>query len=649
MAEQNLGKMVIEISAKLDRLDAQLKTAESKTAAAGSKMESAFKNVAGAVGLAFGTGQIIEFGKEAVLLAAKMEGIKQAFDRINSVGLLDNLRKATRGTVSDLVLMQNAVRANNFQIPVQQLGTLFEFAGRRAKETGGSVDYLVESITTGISRKSIMILDNLGISATRLKDAMGGAALESKSVGEVAAAVAGIAREEMDKAGASVDTTGDKIDRLRVKWENFLASVGKFGGPVLDGFVQFIGDLETIYGWFSAINAIGDVGTNNLPNNVKSNLKMMPAHASIVAENKKQALSYGEVKAKIDELTKAQDALVFGSKKYLAVEKEITKLQESVGLETGPGRRSPSEIKEVFYNGMKTKAEGYYAWELKQIEKQVADFRRARVSEVEIEAWKIDQLTKMTDDFMKERERPAGEGGGSVAADKYMAEQVMREFDQGYKREELDAAAKFEESFNLAPMEARDSFNTFWEEQGDSVDKFGDSLAGAFRRGGNEGAAGMVEMMRVAMKIAAIVASMNAGKTGGAEGGFGIFGTLLSLVAMHGGGTVVNSGGRIALGQGFASGVDFVVPPGYAKDSYPMRVESGERVTVTPVNGVSGQERALQDVLAGIRVLNYNMITAPSAASAQPSDGRVEVYGMLGGKDIYLSSEKSKRVYGRTR
>jgi hypothetical protein len=35
---------------------------------------------------------------------------------------------------------------------------------------------------------------------------------------------------------------------------------------------------------------------------------------------------------------------------------------------------------------------------------------------------------------------------------------------------------------------------------------------------------------------------------------------------------------------GMAGGADFVVPPGYPNDSYPLRVQSGERVVVTPAN-----------------------------------------------------------------
>jgi len=39
----------------------------------------------------------------------------------------------------------------------------------------------------------------------------------------------------------------------------------------------------------------------------------------------------------------------------------------------------------------------------------------------------------------------------------------------------------------------------------------------------------------------------------------------------------------------FAAGADFIVPPGYPDDSYPMRVESGEHVVVEPRGRVTMQ------------------------------------------------------------
>jgi hypothetical protein len=39
-------------------------------------------------------------------------------------------------------------------------------------------------------------------------------------------------------------------------------------------------------------------------------------------------------------------------------------------------------------------------------------------------------------------------------------------------------------------------------------------------------------------------------------------------------------------GKGMAGGGSFIVPPGYPNDSYPIRVESGERVSITPASDV---------------------------------------------------------------
>jgi hypothetical protein len=62
-----------------------------------SSLASSFSKVGAAIGLAFGTQQLVSFGKEAVQLAAKAEGVERAFKRIGSQGLLNNLRAKQRG------------------------------------------------------------------------------------------------------------------------------------------------------------------------------------------------------------------------------------------------------------------------------------------------------------------------------------------------------------------------------------------------------------------------------------------------------------------------------------------------------------------------------------------------------------------------
>tara|TARA_R110000868_G_scaffold334194_1_gene594877 strand:+ start:4292 stop:6646 length:2355 start_codon:yes stop_codon:yes gene_type:complete len=238
-------KIVAEYTVKVDeaiknlnRLEKEVKDISTKGKKSAADIESSFKNassslisqfskVGAALGIAFGAQQAVQLAKEMVTLAAQSEGVERAFKRIGSPEILEGLRKATRGTVTDLQLMQNAVKASNFKIPLENLASLFAFAQSRARETGESVDYLVDSIILGIGRKSPLILDNLGISAIELKDKLNGVGLEAASVGDIAAAVGVIATESLAKMGEQADTTADKIAQITTSFDNFKVAGGK--------------------------------------------------------------------------------------------------------------------------------------------------------------------------------------------------------------------------------------------------------------------------------------------------------------------------------------------------------------------------------------------------------------------------------------
>lgn len=191
------------------------------------QMLGTVKNLAGAIGIAFSVQQIVSFGKESAELARKMVGVEAAFKRIGDTGLLDRLRTATRGLATDLDLMTAAVRAQNFQIPLEQLPKLLDFATRRAQETGQSVDYLVDSIINGIGKKSSVVLDNLGISGVRLRQEFKGVSLETANIGEVAQVVGKIIDEELSKAGDATKLLGDDAARAGVAWQNLKADIGE--------------------------------------------------------------------------------------------------------------------------------------------------------------------------------------------------------------------------------------------------------------------------------------------------------------------------------------------------------------------------------------------------------------------------------------
>lgn len=175
------------------------------------------------LGAGFAIGGIASMLMESTKLAAQITGVRTAFEKLNKPGLLDTLRKATRNTVTDLELMKSAVKANNFQVPLSKLGQFFEFATKRSIETGESVDFLVESIVNGIGRKSSLVLDNLGISATELQR-------EIKKTGDFGEAAGNIIQRSLEKTGDVADTAAVKLAQINTElknvetgfWEEFL-------------------------------------------------------------------------------------------------------------------------------------------------------------------------------------------------------------------------------------------------------------------------------------------------------------------------------------------------------------------------------------------------------------------------------------------
>ena len=163
--------------------------------------------------------------KQGIELAKQGEGIRIAFERLGRGDILDGLREATHGTVTDLELMKAAVKFNDFKLPVEELGTMLAFAQQKAKDTGQSIDYMVDSIVTGLGRKSLMILDNLGLSAAEIREKM-------KQTGDMTKAVGEIIREQMAKAGDYVETAADRATKATVSLENKMEELGRKFAPV---------------------------------------------------------------------------------------------------------------------------------------------------------------------------------------------------------------------------------------------------------------------------------------------------------------------------------------------------------------------------------------------------------------------------------
>ena len=195
----------------------------------GNLMTKGFELATGAI-----TSMANEIGdciKQGVELAKQGEGVRIAFERLGRGDILDGLREATHGTVTDIELMKAAVKFNDFKLPIEELGTMLAFAQQKAKDTGQSVDYMVDSIVTGLGRKSLMILDNLGLSAAEIKERM-------KETGDMTKAVGSIIRDQMAAAGDYVETAADRAAQANVSLQNKMEEVGRKFAPLQEASSQ---------------------------------------------------------------------------------------------------------------------------------------------------------------------------------------------------------------------------------------------------------------------------------------------------------------------------------------------------------------------------------------------------------------------------
>ena len=187
--------------------------------------------VAGAIaGVSVAIKEVIEAAKEGAAFQ-RMEEASASLARsldADMSDIMDALREASLGMVSDFDLMQAASRAMMLGVSAdsEQLAQLMEVAALRGRAMGISTTQAFNDIVTGIGRASPMILDNLGI----VVDAEGKYQDYAESVGKTA--------EELTKAektqallngvlesskGLLEETGGLTIDNAG-KWEQMSAA-----------------------------------------------------------------------------------------------------------------------------------------------------------------------------------------------------------------------------------------------------------------------------------------------------------------------------------------------------------------------------------------------------------------------------------------
>ena len=133
--------------------------------------------------------------------------------------------------------MKAAVKAKDFRIPLEDLGKYLSFAQLKAQQTGQSLDYMVDSIVTGLGRKSPMILDNLGLSAAEIKE-------QTAKTGDFMKGVAKIVENNLAQAGETYISAADRAAQRTVALENAQRSLGEALLPIKEEFSDVYGQIQ---------------------------------------------------------------------------------------------------------------------------------------------------------------------------------------------------------------------------------------------------------------------------------------------------------------------------------------------------------------------------------------------------------------------
>lgn len=282
------------------------------------------------------------FISEGIRLAGVAQGIDDAFQKIADKDYLGRLRADTKGLLDDYNLKKYTVQANNLGINIEHMGKLLGFAQQRAKDTGESVEYLAQSIVTGLGRKSALILDNLGLSAAEISE-------EFKRTGDFTLAVSNIIDREMAKVGESVDTAAEAVTRKEVAWKNLQVQVGThligFKETVDKGLASLAISLGQAFAWIlkhsdallRSIKAL-TIAISVYVATTKISIILSKLHAFWLSSLRLSTLAYAAAKAVLtNNISKARKAMLLfnmamGSNPIAALIKVILALTAGIAM-----------------------------------------------------------------------------------------------------------------------------------------------------------------------------------------------------------------------------------------------------------------------------------------------------------------------------
>jgi len=287
LAGGEIARLWATVGADVSEFLNKMANVERATQSTGARIERMLEGAFSAYALR----QAVGYAAELAEVGAQAERLGDAFATLggaDATRMLERMRQAAQGTISDMDLMAAANKAMMLGVTqsADEMGRLVEVAAARGHAMGLSTSQAFSDIVTGIGRMSPMILDNLGIltggqaafdayaasigkAADKLSDAEKRQALLNKVLNDGATAA-------LQTAGAN-EQAASSLERLSAGWENLRVAEGKrlatgaapaagaLGG-MLSGWAESIEESSAAFAeWARAQDEVTKLADRNIP------------------------------------------------------------------------------------------------------------------------------------------------------------------------------------------------------------------------------------------------------------------------------------------------------------------------------------------------------------------------------------------------
>lgn len=192
--------------------------------------------------------------------SAKYDQVRESFEKLaesqgkNADDILKSMKELTDGMVSEMDLMVAANKAVLLGLPLDEFPKMLKIAKTASEATGESMQYMLDSIVTGLGRQSKLILDNLGIMidveaankryAEQLK-IVGRELTETEKKQAFINEAMRVGTENADKMAAQGDNANKQWQRFKVTLADTSIALGKELMPVAEQTLTWMNSLIT--------------------------------------------------------------------------------------------------------------------------------------------------------------------------------------------------------------------------------------------------------------------------------------------------------------------------------------------------------------------------------------------------------------------